>query len=73
MSILGLFSRPNGPTIERVRHEPRRRTLTVESSRFVSPAMLRLVVAGEDLADFRSVGFDAHVKLVVPGPEERRA
>lgn len=72
MSILTLFPRPDGPKMERIRHEPRRRTLTVESSRFVTPAMLRLVVAGEDLADFRSLGFDDHVKLIVPGSEERR-
>ena len=73
MSILSLFKGAgDGPRVERVRHEPRRRTLTVESSRLVTPAMLRLVLSGEDLADFHSLGFDDHVKLIVPGSGERR-
>ena len=64
-----------GPRIERVRHELKRRTLRVEAIDSVTPHMLRLTLSGDDLADFVSLGFDDHVKLVVPaisGEEERR-
>lgn len=67
--------RRDGPTIERVRQEPRLRALRVESVAHLTPGMLRVTLSGEDLADFRSFGFDDHVKLVVPaGPDrtERR-
>ena len=66
---------PDGPRIERIRHEVRRRTLKVEGVRRLTPGMLRVTLAGDDLAGFTSDGFDDHVKLFVPtlsGAVERR-
>lgn len=61
--------------IRRVRHELRRRTLTVRRKEQVTPGMLRLWLAGDALAGFTSLGADDHVKLFVPngdGEPERR-
>ncbi len=58
--------------IVRVRHETRRRQLTVSAVEDVTPNMRRLHLTGEDLADFTSLGADDHVKLFVPGSEARR-
>jgi len=66
MNLLAPFKRRNGPRVDRVRHEPKRRLLRVETSRRVTPGMLRIVFSGEDLADFASLAFDDHVKLFVP-------
>ncbi len=63
------------PAIERVRHELRRRSLTVESVIDITPGMRRIVLAGRDLADFTSLAPDDHIKVIVPGidgVEERR-
>ena len=63
------------PIIERVRHELRRRSLTVESVTDITPGMRRIVLTGEDLADFTSLAPDDHIKIIVPGAhggEERR-
>jgi NADPH-dependent ferric siderophore reductase len=54
---------PRGP--QRVRHQPRRRTLTVQRVDKISAHMLRVTLTG-DLADFVSLGFDDHVKLFFP-------
>ena len=53
----------------RVRHELKFRTLTVVSVRDLTPTMRRIVLEGEDLDGFSSLGFDDHVKLfpVAPG------
>ena len=59
------------PPIERVRQEPKLRALTVERVENVTPGMLRLTLAGDALADFSSLGFDDHVKLLLPGGERR--
>jgi NADPH-dependent ferric siderophore reductase len=58
----------------RVRHETRRRRLTVSEVSHVTPGMVRVVLADGSLADFVSAGFDDHVKLFVPteGEPERR-
>ncbi len=63
------------PIIERVRHELRRRSLTVESVTDITPGMRRIVLKGEDLSDFTSLAPDDHIKVIVPGAdggEERR-
>ncbi|PXA74321.1 NADPH-dependent ferric siderophore reductase [Caulobacter sp. D4A] len=52
--------------LRRVRHEVRRRVLTVTAVERLSPGMLRLVFASPDLADFVSAGFDDHIKLFFP-------
>jgi NADPH-dependent ferric siderophore reductase len=60
--------------ITRLRHELRRRTLTVAAVEDVTPRMRRVHFTTPDLADFPSVGFDDHVKMFVPGtaaPGER--
>lgn len=55
----------------RVRHELKRRRLIVRENGRVTPAMIRVVLAGPDLADdFVSAGFDDHVKLFLLGGAE---
>lgn len=49
----------------RVRHEPRRRTLTVKQIETIAAHMIRVTLAGE-LDGFVSLGFDDHVKLFFP-------
>lgn len=51
--------------VRRVRHDVRRRRLEVAATRFLSPRMLRVTLTGAALADFTSLGFDDHVKLVL--------
>jgi NADPH-dependent ferric siderophore reductase len=62
------------PVIERVRHELKRRSLTVTATEHVTPQMLRITLTGEDLADFVSAAPDDHVKIFIPtsGQVERR-
>ena len=55
-------------TITRVRHELKRRRLTVSAIERLTPAMLRLTFSGDDLADFTSAAPDDHVKIFVPVP-----
>ena len=59
--------------INRLRHETRRRTLTVTTVDQLTPSMLRLGFTCADFADFVSAGFDDHIKLFFPGapPGER--
>lgn len=57
---------PAVPAIERVRYDVvKRRELTVARSERITPNMLRLTLVGEALADFSSLGFDDHIKVVV--------
>lgn len=49
--------------IERIRHDIRRRQLTVTATRQLSPHMLRIELTSPDLADFVSAGVDDHIKL----------
>lgn len=53
----------NHPMIERVRHDTRRRVLSVKSRQVLTPNMLRLTLTGEELHDFISVAPDDHIKL----------
>jgi NADPH-dependent ferric siderophore reductase len=57
--------------ITRVRHETRRRSLTVNRKEQVTPNMLRIWLGGDDLAGFTSLGADDHVKVFVPGAGEK--
>lgn len=69
------FHSASTPRIERVRHDLKRRTLTVTDVERITPGMLRITLSGDDLADFVSLGADDHVKILVPsaeGTEERR-
>ena len=56
--------------IARVRHEPRRRLLTVQNVQRLTPNMVRVTLGG-DLAGFVSSAYDDHVKVFFPlaGPE----
>ncbi|NTJ62903.1 siderophore-interacting protein [Agrobacterium rhizogenes] len=60
----------SAPKIERVRHELKRRSLTVTAIDRITPRMLRIRLAGEDLADFVSLAPDDHIKVLVPGVGE---
>ena len=54
---------PRAP--RRVRHEPRRRMLTVKNVEKIAAHMIRVTLTG-DLEDFTSLGFDDHVKTFFP-------
>jgi len=57
----------DAPLVTRVRHETRRRLLTVASVTRLAPSMVRVVLRGAELDGFISLGFDDHVKLFFPG------
>jgi NADPH-dependent ferric siderophore reductase len=57
--------------ITRVRHELKRRTLTVAAIEELTPHVRRLRLAGADLADLQTDGFDDHVKVFIPEPGQR--
>ena len=54
---------PRAP--RRVRHEPRRRTLTIKRVEKIAAHMIRVTLTG-DLDGFTSLGFDDHIKLFFP-------
>ena len=54
-------------TRDAVRHELRRRSLTVLRRQEVPGGLVRLTLGGDDLAGFTSLGPEDHVKLFVPG------
>src|SRR5262245_8430300 len=56
---------PRAP--RRVRHEPRRRELTVKRVDKIAAHMIRVTLRG-DLDGFTSLGFDDHIKLFFPDP-----
>lgn len=62
------------PHIERMRHELKRRDLTVLRSERLTPHMQRITLTGGDLEGFTSLAPDDHVKIFLPngGEPERR-
>ncbi|HEX5659987.1 MAG TPA: siderophore-interacting protein [Polyangiales bacterium] len=52
-----------------VRHELKRRTLTVSRVEAITPLMRRIHFASDDLADFESLSPDDHVKLFFPSAD----
>jgi len=52
--------------ITKVRREPRRRVVQVSSVERLTPRMLRIAFASDDLRDFESAAPDDHVKLFIP-------
>jgi NADPH-dependent ferric siderophore reductase len=56
--------------VTRVRHELRRRMLTVSSIELLTPHMRRFGFTSPDLHDFVSASHDDHVKLFFPDGEE---
>jgi NADPH-dependent ferric siderophore reductase len=63
----------SAPDTRRVRHEARRRNLQVARIEKLAPKMLRVVLQGEELKGFTSLGFDDHVKLFFVAGEDSRA
>ncbi|WP_313348239.1 siderophore-interacting protein [Paracoccus sp. (in: a-proteobacteria)] len=57
--------------ITRHRHEVKRRMLTVREVTSLTPHMLRILLEGDNLADFVSLGFDDHIKLLFPGSDDK--
>jgi len=59
----------NAPTtlrrVERVRHELKRRELTVKTVESLTPHFRRITFTDESLADFVSASFDDHIKVFV--------
>ncbi len=53
--------------VQRVRHEGRRRLLTVKRVTRITPHMVRVTLTG-DLEGFNSPAYDDHVKLFFPAP-----
>lgn len=60
----------SGRSVTRVRHEVGRRLLDVIGIRHVTPHLVRITLGGEQLAGFTSLGFDDHVKVMVPSDWE---
>jgi len=52
--------------VRRIRHELRRRTLTVVSTELLTPRMRRFGFTSPDLHDFVSASHDDHIKLFFP-------
>jgi NADPH-dependent ferric siderophore reductase len=55
--------------LRRVRHETRRRTLTVSAVETLTPHMRRIHLHSFELGDFASSSPDDHIKLFLPGPD----
>lgn len=55
--------------ITRVRHELKRRSLTVSALELLTPKMLRIGLTSPDLHDFTSASADDHIKLFFPTSE----
>lgn len=61
------MSEPSLRRVQRVRHDLRRRQLTVSRVDAAGPGFAAITFTGPDLADFVSLSFDDHVKLMIPG------
>ncbi|WP_333838843.1 siderophore-interacting protein [Novosphingobium sp.] len=53
------------PTLRRMRHETRRRSLRIAQIERLTPSMIRVVAGGDDLEGFHSGAPDDHVKVFV--------
>lgn len=51
---------------ERVRYELKMRELQVVHKQILGSSLLAVTLGGEALADFQSLGFDDHVKIMIP-------
>ncbi len=56
------------PTVQRVRHDARRRLLTVRRVTRLSDHLVRVTLGGDELTGFVSAAADDHVKLFFPLP-----
>ncbi|BDZ47637.1 siderophore-interacting protein [Naasia aerilata] len=57
---------------ESIRHEPVARTLRVVRTERLTSTITRVTLGGDELAGFRAVGPEDHVKLVFPSPAGER-
>src|SRR5690625_5928910 len=51
---------------ERLRHPFSARHVQLLAREYISPNFIRLTLGGPDMAGFKSLGFDDHVKLILP-------
>lgn len=58
--------------VQRVRYAFASRHLQLQSREVVSPGFVRITLAGADLRDFRSGGFDDHIKFLLPQPGQNK-
>ena len=58
--------------IQKMRLEPRRRSLTVSQVEHITPKMKRIVFTSEDLHDFNSPSPDDHIKVFLPSSNGER-
>ena len=56
----------DSPQITRVRHELKRRRLTVARVDRMPPSMIRVILRGDEIRGFTSLGFDDHIKVFFP-------
>lgn len=56
-----------GRRVERVRHELRFRELEVREVQALGTGFVRIVLGGDQLTGFRSLGFDDHIKIFLAG------
>jgi len=59
----------DAPSVTRVRHETKRRRLTVVRIERMPAKMVRIVLSGEELQGFTSLGFDDHIKVFLPAAD----
>jgi NADPH-dependent ferric siderophore reductase len=64
-------SRPD-LSVVRVRHPLKARLLQVKRVQAVTPHLVRITLAGDDLEGFQSASFDDHVKVFFPAPGSER-
>lgn len=59
-------------TVQRLRHPLVLRLLQVRRTRLITPQLLCVTLAGEELAGFTSAAFDDHIKVFLPEPGASR-
>ncbi len=66
--LAGIIMSTNGlePHIERVRHPFAARHVQLLARKTLSPGFISLTLGGDQLTGFDSVGFDDHIKLILP-------
>ena len=57
--------------VERVRHELKRRTLTVKAVETLTPHFRRITLTDDSLGDFVSASFDDHIKVFIDDEARR--
>lgn len=62
----------NKALFQRIRHPFTARHVQLLKREQISPNFIRLTLGGPAMADFKSLGFDDHVKLILPLPGQER-